>query len=648
MTGMEANKRALSATKALAIKKHWAIFPVDGKRPFRGSHGCKDATTNPAEMCWLWKDRPAANIGIATGEISNLFVLDLDEHPEKGISGSETLRDLERKLGKLPETVEAITGTGGRHLYFHYPSGSGITTGAGEQSGLGVGLDFRGDGGYVVAPGSVHPETGKLYEWECSSDPHDVEIADLPEAWITYIKSRKGTVPKSGQQKQPEGNQTFQLPDSIPEGERNGTLFRYAASMRAHNVPAKQMLDELKAANHTRCTDPLSDREIEAIYNSVLRYPEGTDEGNIKPDSQDRTRSDNAPEPLINLDECLVSLDEIEETSTEWLFYNRIPKSEITVIAGDGGSGKTSITCSIVASVSNGSKCILDAGQEYPERPKQTVLYFASEDDFSKVLKHRLSAYNANFRNIKTIEVTNPHFKDLKFNSPLLAKIIESERPALCVFDPLQSFIPPEINLGARNEMRDCINVLIGLARKYESTFIINMHTNKRESRDARSKISDSADIWDIARSVFIVGVADWDKGVRYISQEKNNYGRLSDSILFRVEDDGHAEFLETTTKRYREFSSGDSGSESPARTEARELIVKTLEAAQGHTMITADLDAALELLGVTRSTMKRAKKDLAEEGIIRSKSVGFGKTKVWWTTLQDPNEQLDFDSMIE
>lgn len=147
----------------------WAVFPLNGKVPYKGTHGCKDATKDPAIIEQMWKDHPEANVGIATGEISNLLVIDIDIHPEEGKFGDETLAALESKLGKIPETLEVITGSGGRHLYFQYPEGSGITIGEGEKSGLGSGVDFRGNGGYVVAPPSIHPGTGRRYEWEVSS-----------------------------------------------------------------------------------------------------------------------------------------------------------------------------------------------------------------------------------------------------------------------------------------------------------------------------------------------------------------------------------------------------------------------------------------------------------------------------------------------
>ena len=104
---------------------------------------------------------PDANVGIVTGEISNLIVLDID--PKHG--GDATLDRLERGFRPLSSTVEAVTGGGGRHLYFAHPGG--LTR---NRAGLAQGIDLRGDGGYVVAPPSI-PPSGRPYEWVPGRDP---------------------------------------------------------------------------------------------------------------------------------------------------------------------------------------------------------------------------------------------------------------------------------------------------------------------------------------------------------------------------------------------------------------------------------------------------------------------------------------------
>lgn len=161
--------------------------PSIGKHP-RTRHGVKDATTSPTQILASLKLYPNANVGVATGERSGLLVV--DEDPRNG--GTETLAELERTYGPLPRTVEVITGGGGRHLYFKHPGG-----GVRLRGKLGKGVDVKGEGGYVVGPGSLHA-SGAFYRWAEGLDPDSVDIAPLPDwmlSMLTVDTFRQETVP---------------------------------------------------------------------------------------------------------------------------------------------------------------------------------------------------------------------------------------------------------------------------------------------------------------------------------------------------------------------------------------------------------------------------------------------------------------------
>jgi hypothetical protein len=127
------------------------VFPLQphGKTPLT-AHGLEDATTDPMTIETWWGRWPEANIGIRTGD---LVVVDEDR-----------LGALEEFAAEVHETIPAtgVVKTGsGRHFYFNQPEGERIRNTAGR---LAPGIDTRGDGGYVVAPPSVHPD-GSIYEW---------------------------------------------------------------------------------------------------------------------------------------------------------------------------------------------------------------------------------------------------------------------------------------------------------------------------------------------------------------------------------------------------------------------------------------------------------------------------------------------------
>lgn len=139
-----------------------------GKHP-RTKHGLKDATTDPARIKAWWRERPDANIGIPTGAVTGFLVIDCD--PRNG--GPTDRAELIRRFGPIPETAEATPGGGGRHWYFRYPGGP-------VPKLLALGIDLKGDGGFVVAPPSLHV-SGKRYEWDVG-DAADVDTLILAEA----------------------------------------------------------------------------------------------------------------------------------------------------------------------------------------------------------------------------------------------------------------------------------------------------------------------------------------------------------------------------------------------------------------------------------------------------------------------------------
>jgi hypothetical protein len=167
----------------LLAKNNWCVFPCKekDKTPIT-ANGYKAASKDINTLQTWLKKTPNANIGIATGKKSGFFVLDIDICHEKGKYGDISLAQLESEHGKLPDTVQVITGSGGIHYYFKTPDDClTIPCSTGK---VGQGIDIRGDGGYVIAPESIHPN-GNKYEWEASSDPFEegVIIANAP-VWL--------------------------------------------------------------------------------------------------------------------------------------------------------------------------------------------------------------------------------------------------------------------------------------------------------------------------------------------------------------------------------------------------------------------------------------------------------------------------------
>jgi hypothetical protein len=236
-----------------------------GKHPRISDWGNKWSKDPDVIDQWLTK-WPGTNIGIVTGEPSGIVVIDVD--PRNG--GVDALDDLQRKFGKLPETWMVLTGGGGYHYYFK------LSIGVRLPKELCAGVDIKGDGGMVLAPGSLHV-SGKRYEWEVSSCPGEVGLADLPEWVISCATNIKTTAIKSA--------------DNDPvyaEGGRNDKLTSLAGSMRKRGMSETAILAALREENKEKCLPPLPDDEVQTIAKSAGRWEPGAPALSLSPDQWER------------------------------------------------------------------------------------------------------------------------------------------------------------------------------------------------------------------------------------------------------------------------------------------------------------------------------------------------------------------------
>jgi hypothetical protein len=232
------------ATALKLAERGLAVFPChpQDKRP-ACKHGCLDATVDADTIRLCWQAEPAFNIGVATGAVSKIFVVDVD--------GDDAAL---RQLGDLPPTV-SVTTARGKHYYFKYPNVT-VRNSAGK---IAPGIDVRGDGGYVLAPPSVHP-TGARYRW--SSGCHN-SIATSPpwllEALIEPTKANSATPAVEWQR----------LAAGVVEGSRNATLTKLCGHLLRHYVSPELTFQLLHAWNITHCNPPLPEDEVARLLRSI-------------------------------------------------------------------------------------------------------------------------------------------------------------------------------------------------------------------------------------------------------------------------------------------------------------------------------------------------------------------------------------------
>jgi hypothetical protein len=163
------------AALAYATRYSWELFPL---LPRHKDHPLvkwgKGATSDPAQITRYWARWPDANIALATGRRSRVVVADIDARS----GGHETWADLLDEHAPI-DTLEVVTGSGGgsHHVYFEAPD----TPLQSVNGGLGIGIDAKADGGYVVLPPSIHP-SGGVYAWDTSAVPPSL----LPD-WLFQL-----------------------------------------------------------------------------------------------------------------------------------------------------------------------------------------------------------------------------------------------------------------------------------------------------------------------------------------------------------------------------------------------------------------------------------------------------------------------------
>ena len=248
------------------------IIPIKarGKEPFGkiAKNGLRDSFNNPEDAVKVWTQYPNLNIAIVCGKVSgNLVVLDFDEDDAEGVHGFDTLADWEEEYGELPRTATAITGRGGMH--YLYRAGSPIHPSVNRDKGV----DVRGEGSYIVAPPSVHPN-GTPYTWNTGEAPWEIGVAHADDNVLAFIED----VQRNGGRNQdaPE-YEKFVLPVHIKRGARDDTLYKYGCSLRSKGYPDDAIGPMLRDVNAKKCIPPMTDDEIDKLVRQVCKKGPGHD-----------------------------------------------------------------------------------------------------------------------------------------------------------------------------------------------------------------------------------------------------------------------------------------------------------------------------------------------------------------------------------
>jgi hypothetical protein len=230
------------------------VFPLKrGSKEPLTEHGHYDATTDPRRIHMWWNRYPGANIGIPTGERSGILVVDHDTYKE----GTASLEEVEAILGPVSKGVTIATGSGGRQYLFRYPEGSNIR----NATGVLPGVDIRGEGGYILAPGSATKGAYKRLDKRPLPEPPAQLAGTLTEPQMDAVKVRGITTAPSVEAHGPP----------ILEGSRDDTLARIAGRLHDGTRSLDDLTAELLEINARRCEPPLPDQQVAKVARSIHR-----------------------------------------------------------------------------------------------------------------------------------------------------------------------------------------------------------------------------------------------------------------------------------------------------------------------------------------------------------------------------------------
>jgi len=366
----------------------WAVFPChgiatdgfctcghldcksEGKHP-QTSRGSLDATTDK-NLIETWFDGAnESNIGIATGQISQLVVVDVDQG--KGANVNDLI------IGSLDQTIfntpKVKTGAG-LHFYYRLPAGITVKNSA---SRLGKFIDVRGDGGYVIAPPSKHI-SGKNYEL---LNPDNEDILDFPQVWLDKLAQPLPPTASSNGNSATNPASPFVvpahqpgviLPDSINQGQRNVELTKIAGALRSKGLSEAAIYAALAVENQRICKPPVDDKELHLIARSVSRYaPQDV----LNPVSDADTPADyeNTLIPYLFGDFLDAQFEEKEILS----FH--IGKRDIAIIQAATNAGKTTLLRNVTLCMAAGRPFMPFFAGDRPIK----VAYFDFENDAQDV-----------------------------------------------------------------------------------------------------------------------------------------------------------------------------------------------------------------------------------------------------------------------
>lgn len=533
------------------------------------------------------------NVGIVTGAVSGVVVLDIDDN--KG--GSASLVGTE-----LPMTPHVRTGSGW-HYYYKHP-GRQLRNFAGKLKGV----DLRADGGYVVAPPSIHPN-GKQYSWNVS--PEACAFAEMP-GWLLDLCGDNDNAIRPKSETTAYGAAWLKecevLADAA-EGTRNDKLNTVAC--KAGSLIAGGQLDEAEAVN--AMLDACRRNGLMADGDKAVRdtIKSGLEAGFKRP------RVPEVAIPKASTGLKLTRASSVAPEKIDWLWENVLAKGKPTIIGGDGGLGKSQIAINIAATVTTGGTWPGSTAKAEPGN----VIYLSCEDGIADTIVPRLMAAGADMDRVFIVDGA----RDMKQDVPgLTDQIEEIGGCSLVIIDPISAYMG-NAQINDSGDVRGITNELASFAVKHNLALLMLHHLNKNSDKSAAYRLIGSQAWQSAARMVYVVSRDGEDDERRLMSNAKTNIGKDGAAFYYRVADASVLDPKGQTIKTSRiEWEGGthrmtadqalaDRGDGGVASAEAKDFLRELLK---GGRVLATKANKAAKDMEIAESTLKRAKKALGVKSV--------------------------------
>lgn len=418
----------------------------------------EEATTDEATIRRLWTENPKANVGIVTG--NGLLVIDID--PRDG--GDESLMDLESQYGRLPETALVLTGSGGRHFYL-----IGDCASKNPDQDLYPGVHVKANGGFVVAPPSVH-HSGRSYTWEASSVLGEVALALVPQWFLSLLPHDAGVAIMSTR----ERLDVDSILAGVKEGERHTKLIQLAGKYRGDGRTKRESVVLIKdAMNHA--TPPYDEETAEDIVRSAWE----SWETNAERRKKDVTEP---PKPLV-----LRSLTELRQQGVEptaFLISGVLPRGGLLQVLAAPKVAKSILLLNLALDIVR--------GDDFLGRPtlKGPVLFLSAEGGLELLYERLGTMAPQDGADLDHLFLWTPQRGELRLrlDDPIhrlmLADACVERGVVALIVDPLYLF--HDLNENDSRDMKGLAQGLIGLGQETQAGIII-AHHNRKTGPSSRS-----------------------------------------------------------------------------------------------------------------------------------------------------------------